>query len=339
MSFEEKNGCCNNEMSETTNMAELLNARDQNCGNEYSCELKNFPVTFVNALRRILLSDIPTVVVRDVEILENTSQMPHEMLKHRVEMLPVNVHPTDASTIRDAKIELRVLPQAGEPRTIRTSDFTVESGRETILMGDRETGAPLVFLRVRANESVHIKARLSVESRTASQVCTATTKWHVDPELAKEDRKKWIESGGVPQVFDSFYIQKSYSRDENGRPNWIDLSVESVGVIPSQQLLKMSIVILRKMVETYIKDALANIERMKDGEYRVQLSQGGHTVCALVQDVIYHKLPVNFVSYDIPHPLKSDTVLRFHTKLSPESVLQTAQVVIEEYCGVVEKGL
>lgn len=326
-------------MTDTTNMAELLNTREYNCGNEYSCEFKQFPVTFVNAVRRILLSDIPTVVIRDVEILENTTQMPHEMLKHRVEMLPINVHPTDASTIRDARIELHILPQTSETRTIRTTDFKIESGRETILMGDRDTGAPLVFMRVRANESLHIKGRLTVETRTASQVCTAATQWHVDPERAKEDRKKWIEEGGVPQVFDSFYIQKSYSRDEQGRPDWIDLHVEGVGVIPSRQLVKMSIGILRKMVEGYIKDALANIERMKDGEYRVQLPQGGHTVCALVQDVIYHKLPVNFVSYDIPHPLKTDTILRFHTKLAPESVLQTAQTIVEEYCAIVEKGL
>ena len=117
------------------------------------------------------------------------------------------------------------------------------------------------------------------------------------------------------------------------------MSVESVGVIPSRQLVKTAVEILRKMVQSYIKDAQANIERMKDSEYRIQLPQGGHTVCALIQDVIYHKLPVNFVSYDIPHPLKADTVLRFHTKLAPESVLQSALVVVEEYCAIVEKGL
>jgi DNA-directed RNA polymerase alpha subunit len=327
-------------MDNVKKMAEVLNSSETNCKNVYHTELKKFPVTFANALRRILLTDIPTVVIRDVQILENTTQLPHEMLKHRVEMLPVDVRPTDASTIRDAKIELRVLPQAEGTRTIRTNDFTMESSRPTILMTDRDTNAPLLFLRVRPSESVHIKGKLAVETKTASQVCTATTSWHVDPVRAKEDKRIFVdENAGSPAVFDNFYIQRSYSRDDRGRPDWIDLDVESVGVIPSKELVKMAVQILRKMVGDYIKEATSNIEKQKDNEYRIQIDQGGHTVCALLQEVIYSGTDVGFVSYDIPHPLRTDTVLRFHTSKTPESVLTTAQTIVEEYCGIVEKSL
>lgn len=318
-------------------MAELLNMRESNRGNYFHFELKNVPSTFANGLRRVLLSDIPTVAIRDVEILENTSQMPHEMLKHRVEMLPVNVLPSDATAIRDAKIELRILPQP-TPRTIYNTDFTVESSRPTLLMNDRDMNTPLLFLRLRPNEVVHIRARLAVETKTASQVCTASSMWHIDTERAKEDKREFVEDDeGNPVLFDNFYAQRSYSRDENGRPNWFDLDIESIGVIPARQLVKMAGGILKSMVQSYIKDALNNIERFKDGEYRIQLKQGGHTVCALLQEVIYTNISVNFVSYDIPHPLRPDTVLRFQTKQDPESILRTAQGIIEEYCAVVEK--
>jgi len=327
-------------MENVKRMAEVLNSSETNCKNVYHTELKKFPVTFANALRRILLTDIPTVVIRDVQILENTTQLPHEMLKHRVEMLPVDVRPTDASTIRDAKIELRVLPQAEGTRTIRTNDFTMESSRPTILMTDRDTNAPLLFLRVRPSESVHIKGKLAVETKTASQVCTASTSWHVDPVRAKEDKRIFVdEKGGSPAVFDNFYIQRSYSRDDRGRPDWIDLDVESIGVIPSKELVKMALQILRKMVGDYIKEATSNIEKQKDNEYRIQIDHGGHTVCALLQEVIYSSTDVGFVSYDIPHPLRTETVLRFHTSKNPESVLTTAQTMVEEYCGIVEKSL
>lgn len=321
-------------------MAEFVNARDSNRGNEFHCEFKNFPVTFVNGLRRILLSDIPTVVIRDVDIKENTTQLPHEMLKHRMEMLPVNVQPSDSNTIGDAKIELRILPQGTTARDITTRDFAIQSGRETILMGDRETGDPLLFLRVRPSESVHMTGRLTLETKTASQVCTASTMWHTDPEKAKEDKRVYVEENkGSPAVFENFYIQRSYSRDDNGRPNWIDMHIESVGVIPSKKLLQMSVSILRKQIEEYMKEAGENIERSKDNEYRIQISKGGHTVCALIQEVIYYKMPVNFVSYDVPHPLRSETVIRFNTGLDPSTVLDTAKRIIEEYCAIVEKGL
>ena len=181
---------------------------------------------------------------------------------------------------------------------------------------------------------------MAVETKTASQVCTATTMWHVDPVRAKDDKRIFVdENNGSPAVFDNFYAQRSYSRNAKGRPDWIDLDVESVGVIPAKELVDMSVKILRKQVEEYMAVAIDNIQRQKDDEYRVEIDQGGHTVCALLQEVMYETQDVQFVSYDIPHPLRPETVLRFHTKRVPETILKAAQTVVEEYCESVEKSL
>jgi len=328
-------------MSGENTMAQVENVKTTNKGFELSCEFKNFPVTFVNAIRRICLGNVPTVVVRDVPILENNSQMPHEMLKHRVEMLPVNLKPDDAAAIRDAKIELRVLPDKKEGiREITTDDFIVESNRGNILMKDRDFNTPILFLRLRPGESVHIKARLALESQGVSQVCVSTTQWHVDPELAKEDKKKYVEAGGNPVVFDNFEIQKSFSRDEKNRPNWIDLKLESIGVLTGKEILKYAVEIIRNKIQSYMKEALEAIAREKEeGVYTISLEQGGHTVGALLQEVIYNDLNVDFVSYDIPHPLRSTMVLKFLTKKAPESILKAANEMIEEYCKLVEKAV
>jgi DNA-directed RNA polymerase alpha subunit len=66
-------------------------------------ELSKVPIPFVNGLRRILLAEIPTVVIRDVVIRANTTQLNHEMLKHRVLMLPVNVQVSEVGVIRDSE--------------------------------------------------------------------------------------------------------------------------------------------------------------------------------------------------------------------------------------------
>ena len=327
-------------MEKPSIMAEVINQTESKCKNYFHAEFKKFPTTFVNALRRILLTDIPTVVIRDVEILENTTQLPHEMLRHRVEMLPVDVLPTDASTIREAKVELRVFAEKEGTRTIRTNDFAIESSRPTLLMNDRDLNTPLLFVRVRPNESVHLRGKLAVETKTASQVCTATTMWHVDPARAKEDKRVYVDdNGGSPVVFDNFYAQRSYSRDERGRPDWIDMDVESVGVIPAKELVSMSTKILKKQMDEYMAVALDNIQKLKDDEYRVEIEKGGHTVCALLQEVLYSTQDVQFVSYDIPHPLRPETVLRFHTKRVAETILKSAQALVEEYCESVEKSL
>lgn len=318
-------------------MATIENIKISNRGFELGCELRNFPVSFMNGLRRVLIGNIPTVVVRDVQILENTTQMPHEMLKHRMEMLPVKVSPLDSATIKDAKIKLQILPDPNaEIRTITTDDFV----RNETIMKDRDLGTPLLFIRVRKGESINIEGRLALLNDQVSQVCTATTGWHIDPELAKEARKAHIESGEDVRIFDNFLVQKYYSRDENNRPNWFDLNIESVGVLSSKEILKMGVAILKKQVDSYLKEALENIQKEADeGAYTISVDQGGHTVGYLMQEIIYKDANVSFVSYDIPHPLKKTMVLRFVTSKKPESILKIAKDTIEEYCSVVEKGI
>jgi len=319
-------------------MASFVVKNNSKDGFHMSSEFQNFPVTFVNALRRIVLSDIPTVVIRDIQIISNTTQMPHEMLRHRMELLPVNVDPSDTSIIKDAVIELRLFADPDKDRDITTDDFVVQSGREHILMKDRDLDTPLLFLRVKKGEVVHVKARLSVEN--GSQVCTATTKFHIDEERAKVDKKAYVDNGGDPRVFDNFDIQKSYSVDKIGRPNWIDMSIESVGVLKSKHILKLAVQGLAKLVDEWMNAAVDNIARESEKHvYSISLEQGGHTVGALLQETIYHSQEVDFVSYDITHPLKKMMVLRFLTKETPENILKKTKATIHEYCELVEKAL
>lgn len=320
-------------------MPEIRNIKTLNDGLDLTAELVYFPVGFVNAIRRILLSGIPTVVIRDVQILDNTTQLPHEMLRHRMEMLPVNVTPDESGVIKDAKIELR-MPVIKEAKIVTTDDFNVESGREGILMKDPEFGTPCLFLKVRPGESVHMTGRLAVESEGVSQVETATTSWHVDPDMAKDQRKKYIsehpEDKDAGRYFDNFLIQRCYSRDDKGRPNWFNLQIKSVGVLKARELLRLAVQILKKRIDEYVTLALKNIKHEKDeGTFSVSLDIGGHTVGVLMQEVIYAD-EVQFVSYDIPHPLKPEMVLRFNTKKAPEKVLETARKTIEEYCSLID---
>jgi DNA-directed RNA polymerase subunit L len=207
-------------------------------------------------------------------------------------------------------------------------------------MNDRDIDAPILFVRLRNGESVHIKGRLALEHEHVSQVCTATTMWHIDPELADRARKEFVDAGNDPRIFDNSLIQRYFSRDERGRPNWFDMYIESVGVIPSKDLLKMAVQILRKKVDTYFKEAIDTIQTESDpNTYSVRLEQGGHTVGYLMQEVMYGDLNIKFVSYDIPHPLRKTMVLRFNTPKKPDAVLKAAKDTIDEYCAVVDKEL
>lgn len=51
--------------------------------------LENVDLSFANSLRRIMIADIPTVAIDMVEIRNNTTVLPDEMLAHRLGMVPL----------------------------------------------------------------------------------------------------------------------------------------------------------------------------------------------------------------------------------------------------------
>lgn len=54
-----------------------------------SLEIKDASSTFVNAIRRTIMLDIPCIAIEDISIYENDSVMFDEFLAHRLGLLPV----------------------------------------------------------------------------------------------------------------------------------------------------------------------------------------------------------------------------------------------------------
>jgi DNA-directed RNA polymerase subunit L len=318
-------------------------------GYRLDTEFKNVPVAFVNGLRRILLSEIPTVVIRDVQILDNSTKMIHEMLKHRVEMLPINVRPEEAAVIRDTKIELRYLPPATPDLTRKTAvditsdDFAIDGPRPGIILKDRDLDEPLYFMRLQPTESIHVKASLGVETKGTSQVCVATFKNHIDQEIAKLDKDTYVATAGdddneramLAKVFDNYEIQRSYARDDEGRPYWFDFSVESIGVTPAKDLLKQAASIFKKKIETWCENP---IQREEGDWYSIETEEEGHTIGALAQILIYNQ-KVNYVSYRIVHPLLPKMIVRFSSKIAPEKVIEKFKTEAVALCESILKSV
>jgi DNA-directed RNA polymerase subunit L len=318
-------------------------------GYRLDTEFKNVPVAFVNGLRRILLSEIPTVVIRDVQILDNSTKMIHEMLKHRVEMLPINVRPEEAAVIRDTKIELRYLPPATPDLTrktavdITTDDFAIDGPRPGIILKDRDLDEPLYFMRLQPTESIHVKASLAVETKGTSQVCVATFKNHIDQEIAKLDKDTYVATAGdddneramLAKIFDNYEIQRSYARDDEGRPYWFDFAVESIGVTPAKDLLKQAAAIFKKKIETWCENP---IQREEGDWYSIETEEEGHTIGALAQILIYNQ-KVNYVSYRIVHPLLPKMIVRFSSKIAPEKVIEKFKTEAVALCESILKSV
>lgn len=309
----------------------------------FAFEVKDVPVQFVNAIRRILLNETPTVEIQHVQIHTNTTAIPHEMLRHRVEMLPVNVRPTEDEVIMKSKIELRVGLEDQDIHNLTTDDFVVNSSRPDILMKDRDLGTPIFVMRMKKGESLHITATLGI-NQNGSQVSTATYGFHIDQERAKEDMQKYIAENptiaDAERVFKNSYIQRSYSRNEKGRPNWFDVSVESLGVIPPKELVQYAIKNIRDRTKRWADSVKDKIIRSAETGVYTFISSEGHTLGALLQYIIYEEPGlVAVVDYDIPHPLREEMRLRVLTERKPEEIIDFCVAKVADYCNRLEKEI
>jgi DNA-directed RNA polymerase subunit L len=289
--------------------------------------LKDVPVAFVNALRRILLAELPVVVLSSIQILENTTSMTHEMLKHRLEMLPVNVKPDETGVIRDTKLLLKIGAES-EPIEVTSDTFVVMGPRPDVLLKDRDLGSPLYFMRLAPGERISVEASLAIAPTGMSHVCVSTFRNAIDPEIAAMDKEAYVSQAGddpkaraeAARLFDVFHIQRSFHRNkETKRPDWFDLTIESIGVLEAKDLLRRACTVLSAKVEEWAKSPLL---REGEGWVRMETEEETYTLGQFVQEVLYLGGLAEVVSRDIGHPLTPRLTVRFKTKsVQPEAVI------------------
>ena len=90
-------------------------------------------VSLANALRRVILSDIPTFVFRTfpyseckASITTNTSRIHNEIIKQRLSCIPIHISDMDPS-IKEYQLEINVTADGNEIRYVTTKDFKMKN--------------------------------------------------------------------------------------------------------------------------------------------------------------------------------------------------------------------
>jgi hypothetical protein len=68
---------------------------------EVEFDLRGVDVSFANALRRIMLSEVPTMAIETVYIEENDGVVMDEVLAHRLGLVPIAADPNDFEELHD----------------------------------------------------------------------------------------------------------------------------------------------------------------------------------------------------------------------------------------------
>ena len=302
---------------------QLINEKDDTL----SFMISGLNVSLVNGLRRIILSDIPTVVFRTTpyeenkaKIYYNTSRLNNEVLKQRLSCIPIHIKDKDFP-YKNYIVEINVENITDTTIYVTTENFVIkdlttdkpisEQATRAIFPPNDYTGHFIDFIRLRPRltnelpgEKIHLTCELDIG--TAKQdgmfnvvsTCSygfTVNETEMDSKLAKK-RKDWKDEGKNEKEID--FETENWKLLDGMRitkKDSFDFNIQSIGIYSNNELLDMGCSILIEKLDeldTIIeKDELEiiNANNTMSNCFDVILKNEDYTIGKIVEYFLFSK--------------------------------------------------
>ena len=265
--------------------------------NQLKFTISGANVSIVNGIRRILLSNIPTVVFRTFPYAENkcdikinTTRFNNEILKQRLSCIPIHI--TDLSIpLEQYLVKVHVKNDSDMIEFVTTEDFKIinttndkeiaKSDRDKIFPKNKTTGQYIDFCRLRPKladnlegEELEFTCTMEIASAQENSMYNVVSKAAygntIDPQAAhdawtikeQELSSSGIEGRDLEEAKQNWYLldgQRHFKTDS------FDFVLESVGVYENRQLVKLA-------CEEMVKKLLVLNQELDDGSLQVNES-------------------------------------------------------------------
>jgi DNA-directed RNA polymerase alpha subunit len=287
--------------------------------------IEGINVSFINGIRRTILSDIPTLVFHcfphdqnDADIHTNTTRLNNEVLKQRLSCIPIHI--SDASLpYKELVVEINMKNESENTIDVTTEHFKIknissgkylqESAVRKIFPPCPITGDYIVFARLRPKvstiapgEELSISAKMSLhtasEDGTFNVASTCAYKFTVDK--MKQDQiwqNKLAEISSEEKADPDILalLQQNWYNHEGLRyfkKDSFDFKLETIGVYTNEELVQKACEILiqkLKNIHDTIEDA-GIIEKSIStipNSVDIKLINTGYTVGKIIEYMLH----------------------------------------------------
>ena len=285
----------------------------------------NFKISFTNALRRIILSEINTWAIDEhkIEFIENNSILNNEFLKHRLGLIPISSH--KELNYENLVISCNVKNEEETIKSIYVSDFEIydEVLDETYDIKDFVKYPNILFAKLQNNEYFSFNSRLS--NKTAqeggAQYCPVST-CIVTFKHDENDLKNNIQQieKNEQQSFIINNQEKIYQRNNQGNPLIYEINIETIGFYENKSIIEKGLTILEEKINLY-DESSKDIE-LENGFYILKIDNQNDTLGNLISSYINDEKDIQFSGYIIEHPLYENIILKIKTDLNKADLLK-----------------
>ena len=330
--------------------------------NRYSFEIHNIDLGVVNAIRRIILTDIPVVGFDgesssspSLSIIKNDGPLHNEFMLHRFGLIPIHLSEDETENFisDDYEFELDVLNKSNIVVNVTSRDIKVRKNGTDI--PDKElhrlfpldtiTESPILITRLRQGETLHVKGR-AIKSTAGyhagfSPVSLCTLSFKQDPQSSDSTQNVLAK-------------ERSYFKNSYGDPTIFNFDLECETALSPKYLVSKSLDILTqklfRIVEeiykedsVYVKFNVVTLDNENNNEHCKFTFKGeDDTLGNFLQSMMHNhyvrdKKPtvrgnnIVYVGYYCPHPLDNTMVLRFNFESAESSHLEYINA-LKEHC-------
>jgi len=289
--------------------------------------IKQIDTSLANALRRIILSEVPTFVFRThpysenkATIIANTTRLNNEILKHRLSCIPIHIADMNFP-YQDYIVEIDRKNEGDSVEYVTTADFKVknitnekylsETAVKKIFPSDKQTGDYIDFARFRPKLSEDIEGEklsltclfdigMAKENGAFNVASTCSYAATLDPVAITDiwnDKRKELEKEGINKEEIEFEKQNWLLLDAQRHTikNSFDFIIESVGVFDNIALVKKASDIMVEKCEKLLSDIESGSLTIKkadttiDNCFDITLINEDYTLGKVIEYYLYSK--------------------------------------------------
>lgn len=265
-----------------------INFIDKSTTDELRFDLEHCDVSLANSLRRIMISEIPTVAFDTIDyensslkVIHNSGALHNEMLVHRLGMIPIFVDdplmfdPTDYKFILDVQnTKNTVIDVTSKDIKVIDTRTNRDVDNEQFFPANPITGDHILITRLKPNPGGGDGERIHIEGTASKGIGKENSRWSPCSCLVyiyKKDSSKFeaglshhlaIHREKNPDLTDeqeldivnTFKIneeERYYYTDEENNPNIFEFYIESVGAIHPKNILSQSFDVLIKKITNF----------------------------------------------------------------------------------------
>jgi len=347
---------------------------NKSLGDILKFDVNNSNSSFVNCLRRIIISNIETVGFRtedyeesDLKIIENTSSLHNEFLLHRIGLIPINIPDVLSYDPNKYKFSLNVDNKTQNIIDITTNDMEVLNletntleKTEDFFPRNKITNDHILLIRLKptpdgTGEKIKLEGKSSkgigkqhIRFSPVSNVCFINK---IDPNREAEELDKYLaqhSDSNITELKQKFKLEESercFYINENGDPHIFEFTIESCGVMEPHKILieglNKIIAMINKFTSEFEKALSNNDSNVEIKEtkalmkaFDITINNENHTLGHLLQSHINHLFKSDNIFVGYQNPHPLENKIIFRIKVDTINELKK---IFTETCGELTK--